>query len=139
MKEDKMLSFVHFVGQNSDELYVYELFFCADPDVAVGHGWKMAPASEHARKPEYSNGKVLLYSPTKLVCLTYEDDINYEYTDPFSMIDAKNGIIPLAWELGNSVYRLILHYGLPESQIKYFCMEREKEGFLIVPSSDFSC
>lgn len=132
MENDKLLSFVHYVGKNSDDLYVYELFFCSDPDIAVGHGWKLAPASEHAKKPDYSNYKLLLYSPNKLVCLTYEDSEHYEYTEPFSLSDAKCGIIPLAWELGKGgKFRLILHYGTPDSQIKYFCMEREREGFSV--------
>jgi hypothetical protein len=115
------LIFVNGLGPNYKGDNLYEFIFSDDLDV-WGDSWESKPSNGYPSPPE------LKY--IKKVGVLRNTDVKLELvqnSDFFSMIDAMDDIIALAWE--NEEFegqkRLVFRFGTPEQEIKDKLYERD--------------
>jgi hypothetical protein len=115
------LIFVNGLGPNYKGDNLYEFIFSDDLDV-WGDSWESKPSNGYPSPPE------LKY--IKKVGVLRNTDVKLELvqnSDFFSMIDAMDDIIALAWENEEfeSQKRLVFRFGTPEQEIKDKLYERD--------------
>ena len=87
------LIFVHPLSKNSNDDYVYELFFTDDIEVVWGNDWEYKPALNcNIQVPDKS-----IYNEIKIIKTKMLLDVAQQ-NSCFSMQDCMDGIIPIAWE-----------------------------------------
>lgn len=122
---DKLV-FIRYVGKQFDGITLYELFFSPDPDAtfAVGESmfdWGASP----------SNKKPIAFSET----ISFIGKVEIEESDlvllvnshVFSMYDAIDGVVALAWENNapDGEQRIILKYGMSKDEVYDIFYNRE--------------
>lgn len=115
------LIFVNGLGPNYKGDNIYEFIFSDDLDV-WGEYWESKPANQYPQPPE------LKY--VKKVGVLRNTDIKLELiqnSDFFSMMDAMDDVIALAWESDddNNKKRLVFRFGETEQQIKDKLYEKD--------------
>lgn len=89
------LIFVHDVGKTFDSYYIYEFIFTNEDKFSikdvVGENWDAIPADSNPQPPTNFITEVYrLYSGFSLEMIQHHGE--------FSMMDAKTGVVSLAWE-----------------------------------------
>ena len=114
------LIFVNGLGPNYKGDNLYEFIFSESTDV-WGELWESKPANQYPAPPE------LKY--IKKVGVLRNTDVKLELiqnSDFFSMMDAMDDIIALAWETNEeSKKRLVFRFGQTEQEIKDKLYERD--------------
>lgn len=114
------LIFVNGLGPNYKGDNIYEFIFSDSLDV-WGEYWESKPANQYPQPPE------LKY--VKRVGVLRNTDIKLELiqnSDFFSMTDAMDDVIALAWESeDNNKGRLVFRFGETEEQIKDKLYEKD--------------
>ena len=114
------LIFVNGLGPNYKGDNIYEFIFSDSLDV-WGEYWESKPANQYPQPPE------LKY--VKRVGVLRNTDIKLELiqnSDFFSMTDAMDDVIALAWESeDNNTGRLVFRFGETEEQIKDKLYEKD--------------
>lgn len=115
------LIFVNGLGPNYKGDNIYEFIFSDSLDV-WGEFWESKPANQYPQPPE------LKY--VKRVGVLRNTDIKLELiqnSDFFSMMDAMDDVIALAWETeeNNNYKRLVFRFGETEEQIKDKLYEKD--------------
>lgn len=127
------LIYVNGLGINYKGDYIYEFIFSDTLDV-WGEGWESEPAMGKPRPPE-------MKYVTKVYTLK-NTDIKFELaqnSDYFSMIDASDQVIALAWEMDydEDLPRLVFKFGDDEGSVsdklyaRDVILEDEKKEFVI--------
>lgn len=86
------LIYVHRIGYDHSNQYFYEFIFSDTVDNVDGEGWDSYPASKNP-EPPFEN----LIVQVGKIASDYELHVAQD-NEQFSMYDAIDGIIPLAWE-----------------------------------------
>ncbi len=105
------LIYVNGLGPNFRGDNLYEFIFSDDKDV-WGENWDSKPSNGYPQPPE------LKY--VKKVGVLKNTDIKLDLiqsSDYFSMIDAVDGVIALAWESDESEDRMVFRFGQSENEI----------------------
>lgn len=105
------LIYVNGLGPNFRGDNLYEFIFSDDKDV-WGENWDSKPSNGYPQPPE------LKY--VKKVGVLKNTDIKLDLiqnSDYFSMIDAVDGVIALAWESDEVEDRMVFRFGQSESEI----------------------
>ena len=113
------LIFVNGLGPNYKGDNLYEFIFSDSLDV-WGESWESKPSNGYPSPPE------LKY--IKKVGVLRNTDIKLELiqnSDFFSMIDAMDDVIALAWEIDENKNRLVFRFGETEEQIKDKLYEKD--------------
>lgn len=113
------LIFVNGLGPNYKGDNLYEFIFSDSLDV-WGESWESKPSNGYPTPPE------LKY--IKKVGVLRNTDIKLELiqnSDFFSMIDAMDDVIALAWEVDENKNRLVFRFGETEEQIKDKLYEKD--------------
>jgi len=115
------LIFVNGLGPNYKGDNIYEFIFSDDLDV-WGDSWESKPSNGYPTPPEIKYIKkvgVLKNTDVKLELI--------QNSDFFSMIDAIDDVVALAWEEDdqNGQQRLVFRYGSAEKEIKDKLYERD--------------
>jgi len=114
------LIFVNGLGPNYKGDNLYEFIFSDTTDV-WGESWESKPSNGYPTPPE------LKY--IKKVGVLRNTDIKLELiqnSDFFSMIDAMDDVVALAWESEDeNKGRLVFRFGQPEGEIKDKLYERD--------------
>ena len=115
------LIFVNGLGPNYKGDNLYEFIFSESLDV-WGESWESKPSNGYPSPPE------LQY--IKKVGVLRNTDIKLELiqnSDFFSMIDAIDDVVALAWEPDeeNGQNRMVFRFGMTEQQIKDKLYERD--------------
>lgn len=115
------LIYVNGLGPNYKGDNLYEFIFSDSLDV-WGESWESKPSNGYPNPPE------LKY--IKKVGVLRNTDIKLELiqnSDFFSMIDAIDDVVALAWELDeeNGQNRMVFRFGMTEQQIKDKLYERD--------------
>ena len=113
------LIFVNGLGPNYKGDNLYEFIFSDSLDV-WGESWESKPSNGYPTPPE------LKY--IKKVGVLRNTDIKLELiqnSDFFSMVDAIDDVIALAWEIDENKDRLVFRFGETEEQIKDKLYEKD--------------
>ena len=115
------LIFVNGLGPNYKGDNIYEFIFSDDLDV-WGDSWESKPSNGYPLPPEIKYIKkvgVLKNTDVKLELI--------QNSDFFSMIDAIDDVVALAWELDeeNGQNRMVFRFGMTEQQIKDKLYEKD--------------
>ena len=115
------LIYVNGLGPNYKGDNLYEFIFSDTTDV-WGDAWESKPANQYPSPPEIKY--------IKKVGVLRNTDIKLELiqnSDFFSMIDALDDIVALAWEQeeSNGKKRLVFRFGENEQEIKNKLYERD--------------
>jgi hypothetical protein len=115
------LIFVNGLGPNYKGDNIYEFIFSDDLDV-WGDSWESKPSNGYPTPPEIKYIKkvgVLKNTDVKLELI--------QNSDFFSMIDAIDDVVALAWESEEfeGQKRLVFRFGTPEQEIKDKLYERD--------------
>lgn len=114
------LIFVNGLGPNYKGDNIYEFIFSDSLDV-WGESWESKPANQYPQPPELKF--------VKKVGVLKNTDIKLELiqnSDFFSMIDAMDDIVALAWEQDDSKQkRLVFRFGEKEQEIKDKLYEKD--------------
>lgn len=105
------LIYVNGLGPNFRGDNLYEFIFSDDKDV-WGENWDSKPSNGYPQPPE------LKY--VKKVGVLKNTDIKLDLiqnSDYFSMIDAVDGVIALAWESDDVEDRMVFRFGQSEDEI----------------------
>ena len=105
------LIYVNGLGPNFRGDNLYEFIFSDDKDV-WGENWDSKPSNGYPQPPD------LKY--VKKVGVLKNTDIKLDLiqnSDYFSMIDAVDGVIALAWESDEVEDRMVFRFGQSESEI----------------------
>jgi hypothetical protein len=105
------LIYVNGLGPNFRGDNLYEFIFSDDKDV-WGENWDSKPSNGYPQPPE------LKY--VKKVGVLKNTDIKLDLiqnSDYFSMIDAVDGVIALAWESDEVEDRMVFRFGQSEDEI----------------------
>jgi len=105
------LIYVNGLGPNFRGDNLYEFIFSDDKDV-WGENWDSKPSNGYPQPPE------LKY--VKKVGVLKNTDIKLDLiqnSDYFSMIDAVDGVIALAWESDEAEDRMVFRFGQSENEI----------------------
>lgn len=110
--ENKLI-YVNGLGLNYKGDYIYEFIFSDTLDV-WGEDWESEPASGRPKPPE-------IKYVTKVYTLK-DTDLKFELaqnSDYFSMIDASDEVVALAWEMDydENVQRLVFKFGETEKSV----------------------
>lgn len=88
---DKLLIYINCVGPSYDGKYSYEFMFTDDIEGVDGENWDTYPASGLPEPPlEYTNSVRVIKTDLKLTLI--------QNSDTFSLWDAVDDVIALAWE-----------------------------------------
>ena len=115
------LIYVNGLGPNYKGDNLYEFIFSDSLDV-WGESWDNRPSNGYPQPPE------LKY--IKKVGVLRDTDVKLELiqnSDFFSMIDAMDDVIALAWESDddNTKKRMVFRFGTPEQEIKDKLYEKD--------------
>ena len=114
------LIYVNGLGPNFRGDNLYEFIFSDDKDV-WGENWDSKPSNGYPQPPE------LKY--IKKVGVLRDTDVKLELiqnSDFFSMVDAIDDVIALAWESDDEDQkRMVFRFGTPEQEIKDKLYERD--------------
>lgn len=118
MKEQKLI-YVNIIGKNSEDEYMYEFYFTDDPEVAWGTDWDIKPAVIcNLGVPQKQTYDMIKTFKSEFVLSVAQKN------SCFSMLDCKDGIIPVAWENidGYEEYpengRLIFPFGISLTEVE---------------------
>lgn len=124
MGEELYLIYVHEFGVSYKHKHQYEFLFSTTLEGVDGEGWDSYPASGNPLPP-YSK---LISDMGTVFC----DDalIVAQNNEQFSMWDAVDGVMPLAWEdiEGLDEYpsrRLVFPFGMKRKDVKALLYERD--------------
>lgn len=118
-----LLVFVNALGQNYRGEGIYEFIFSDTLEIEAGNDWNVEPASAgNPSPPPVEFIKAVSTLKTKEVEL-----LVIQHSDHFSMYDAVENIIALAWESeSNDTYeRLVFHFGDTFESVKAKFYERD--------------
>jgi hypothetical protein len=115
------LIYVNGLGPNYKGDNLYEFIFSDSMDV-WGESWESKPSNGYPRPPELNY--------IKKVGVLRNTDIKLELiqnSDFFSMVDAIDDVVALAWEPDdeNGQKRMVFRFGMTEQQIKDKLYERD--------------
>jgi hypothetical protein len=115
------LIYVNGLGPNYKSENLYEFIF-SDSEECWGDSWESKPANGYPSPPELKYVKkvgVLLNTNVKLELI--------QNSDFFSMIDAMDDVVALAWETEDTDIgkRLVFRFGEDEKKIKDKLYERD--------------
>jgi hypothetical protein len=115
------LIYVNGLGPNYKGDNLYEFIFSDSIDV-WGESWESKPSNGYPRPPELNY--------IKKVGVLRNTDIKLELiqnSDFFSMVDAIDDVVALAWEPDdeNGQKRMVFRFGMTEQQIKDKLYERD--------------
>ena len=115
------LIYVNGLGPNYKGDNLYEFIFSDEKDV-WGEFWESKPSNGYPTPPELKH--------IKKVGVLRNTDIKLELiqnSDFFSMIDAIDDVVALAWESDeeNGQNRMVFRFGMTEQQIKDKLYERD--------------
>jgi hypothetical protein len=116
------LTYVNGLGPNYKGDNLYEFIFSDSLEDVWGDGWDNKPSNSYPTPPELQYIKkvgVLRNTNIKLELI--------QNSDFFSMIDAIDDVVALAWEEDdqNGQQRLVFRYGSAEKEIKDKLYERD--------------
>jgi hypothetical protein len=120
------LIFVNELGPNYKGDNIYEFIFSDRKDDIWGENWESKPSNGYPHPPDIEH--------IKKVGILKNDKISLsviQKSDYFSMIDAIDDVVALAWENENEstnfdlVKRLVFRYGESEEVIKNKLYERD--------------
>lgn len=115
-----ILTFVNGLGPNYKGDNIYEFIFSTTKDV-WGDYWESKPANQYPLPPNLEH--------IKKVGVLKNTNLKFELiqnSDFFSMIDAMDDVVALAWENEeNDKQRLVFRFGETEQQIKDKLYERD--------------
>lgn len=105
------LIYVNGLGPNFRGDNLYEFIFSDDKDV-WGENWDSKPSNGYPQPPELKYVKKVGVLKNTDIKLDLIQDSDY-----FSMIDAVDGVIALAWESDEVEDRMVFRFGQSESEI----------------------
>ena len=120
------LIFINELGPNFKGDNIYEFIFSDTTDEIWGENWESAPANGYPLPPNLEH--------IKKVGLLKNDKIKFsvvQNSDYFSMMDAQDDVLALAWENESEnvnfqlVKRLVFRYGENEDIVKNKLYERD--------------
>jgi hypothetical protein len=116
------LIFVNGLGPNYKGDNLYEFIFSNNLDEVWGELWESKPSNGYPTPPDLEHIKkvgVLRNTNVKLELI--------QNSDFFSMVDAIDDVVALAWEPDEyeTKKRMVLRYGTPEQKIKDILYERD--------------
>jgi len=120
------LIYVNELGPNYRGENIYEFIFSDTLEGVWGDSWESKPANGYPSPPEIINIKKVGVLRNNLVSLSVIQNSDY-----FSMIDALDDVISLAWENENDNVnfelnkRLVFRFGETEEKVKNKLYERD--------------
>ena len=105
------LIYVNGLGPNFRGDNLYEFIFSDDKDV-WGENWDSKPSNGYPQPPELKYVKKVGVLKNTDIKLDLIQDSDY-----FSMIDAVDGVIALAWESDEVEDRMVFRFGQSEDEI----------------------
>lgn len=123
--EDNFLCFVKYVGQDTDEQYIYELMFTNDAESFWGENFEYEPAGLcNDLIPDKDSISIVEILKTNIKFKLAQESCCFSYQD---CID---GIIPCGWEDLSDYdeypepFRIILKYGMEINELKKILIKR---------------
>lgn len=122
--ENLYLIYVHKIGYNHENIYSYEFIFSDTVENIDGEGWDSYPASGN---PEPPFEKLII----QVGKIDIESDLHVaQDNEQFSMYDALDNVIPLAWENidGLDEYpekRMVFPFGMKIKKVADLLYERD--------------
>jgi len=120
------LIYVNELGPNYKGENIYEFIFSDSVEGVWGEGWESKPSNGYPSPPEIINIKKVGVLKNNLVSLS-----TIQKSDYFSMIDALDDVIALAWENESEDInfelnkRLVFRFGESEEKVKNKLYERD--------------
>lgn len=120
------LIYVNELGPNYKGENIYEFIFSDNTEGVWGEGWESKPSNGYPLPPEIINIKKVGVLRNNLVSLS-----TIQKSDYFSMIDALDDVIALAWENESDDInfelnkRLVFRFGDTEEKVKNKLYERD--------------
>lgn len=120
------LIYVNELGPNYKGENIYEFIFSDNIEGVWGEGWESKPSNGYPSPPEIINIKKVGVLKNNLVSLS-----TIQNSDYFSMIDALDDVIALAWENESEDVnfelnkRLVFRFGDTEEKVKNKLYERD--------------
>lgn len=120
------LIYVNELGPNYKGENIYEFIFSDNIEGVWGEGWESKPSNGYPSPPEIINIKKVGVLKNNLVSLS-----TIQNSDYFSMIDALDDVIALAWENETEDVnfelnkRLVFRFGDTEEKVKNKLYERD--------------
>jgi hypothetical protein len=108
------LIYVNGLGPNFRGDNLYEFIFSEEEDITEvwGENWDSKPSNSYPQPPDLKYVRkvgVLKNTEIKLELI--------QNSDYFSMIDAIDGVVALAWESEENENRMVFRFGQTESQV----------------------
>jgi len=122
----KKLIYVNELGPNYKGENIYEFIFSDETQGVWGEGWESKPSNGYPSPPDIINIKKVGVLKNNLVSLS-----TIQNSDYFSMIDALDDVIALAWENETDDVnfelkkRLVFRFGDSEEVVKNKLYERD--------------
>lgn len=113
------LIYVNGLGPNYKGDNIYEFIFSDVLDV-WGENWESSPCNGYPNPPELKHIKKVGVLKNTEVSLELIQNSDY-----FSMMDAIDGVIALAWEVDADNNRLVFRFGDDEEKIKNLLYQKD--------------
>ena len=123
------LCFINFIGNNSEESFIYDFYFSNSTDEFWGDDFEQKPAGICRLLSPYES----TYTEVKRTVLNFKLDLAQEQTC-FSMQDVIDGCCALGWEnIDSKDYpedgRVVFHFGMEMKNV-YSQLEKRSCAFI---------